>query len=610
MECGILSGGAFAKARKAVAFAFAVALSLTSAATDAFPVKPVWRPSANFHFISDSWTLFPEREAFRALTPSISVRPVKTKEGLLHFPIESCRPPLAADGSPRPFAITMWTRPGLMPANFFVERLDPRDPELFRAFRKEHPGLIGIRTGEWVNEAKFHPKRSDTGWPAARKGRAVSAEEVSNICARAIFRDRFLSRTNFIAHLKWNFDRIVEMCYRAPDACNIGDGCYCCDHLEADWGIGGLWMETSRNYRMWQVQLMFCRGAASQFNLPFHWYVASYFKGFNSNGQWCKKDTNQTADTLDGGISRSAVKRVTYLTYLAGASSYQREAGGSCYRYGHGERKGQIAPEGEIYEGFYDFVKRTPDRGLPLRPVAIVVPRDRGYNRDGGNAFLRFPLTRSDRMLDLVESIVLDYPHNKTWSMMKSGVERVMSNSRFGDVFDVLVPDVDHKETFARALLEHRVAVIAGEIAGDEATRAAFAAFLRAGGKVVNVRKFVPEGDAAEWKDPQIRAKLETALEEAVLPLHPFKVEGDVQFGFNRTARGYLVYLIDNAGVTKFGDKPEVISPGGAEVSISLGDSRPSAVRELVTRQPLKHDGRKVTLVVPHGDIRVVEIVK
>ena len=586
----------------------AALLAQLSALAQAFPAEPVWRPPRDFHFISDSWTLFPEREAFRALTPQVSVRPVKTKEGLLHFPVEHCRPPTAADGSPRPFLMTMWTRPGLMSSNFFVERLDPRDPGFFREFRKAHPELIGICTSEWVNEAKFHPKRSETGWPAARKGRAVSAEEVSNICDRAVFRDRFLSRTNFIAHLKWNFDRITEMCYHAPDACIIGDGCYCCDHLEADWGAGGLWMETSRNYKMWQIQLMFCRGAASQFNLPFHWYVASFFKGFNSDGQWCRIDTNQTADTPAGGISRSAVKRVTYLTYLAGAASYQREASGTCYSYRHGEKKGQIAPEGEMYEGFYDFVKRTPDRGVPCRPVAIVVPRDRGYSRECGSPFLRFPSTPSDRMLDMVEDIILDNPHNRLRSMMKAGIERVMANSRFGDVFDVLVPDVDHRETFARALMEHRVAIVAGILRNDEATRAAFAAFLRAGGRIVNVRKIAGECAAGGGVDPEARAKLEAALEAEVQPLHPFKVEGDVQFGFNRTACGYLVYLINNAGVKKFGDQPEEITPGGTTVTISLGDFRASSVRELVAGQKLESDGRRISVDVPYGDIRVVEI--
>ena len=93
-----------------------------------------------------------------------------------------------------------------------------------------------------------------------------------------------------------------------------------------------------------------------------------------------------------------------------------------------------------------------------------------------------------------------------------------------------------------------------------------------------------------------------------MLPLHPFKVEGDVQFGFNRTACGYLVYLINNAGVKKFGDQPEEITPGGTTVTISLGDFRASSVRELVAGQKLEADGRRISVDVPYGDIRVVEI--
>ena len=108
--------------------------------------------------------------------------------------------------------------------------------------------------------------------------------------------------------------------------------------------------------------------------------------------------------------------------------------------------------------------------------------------------------------------------------------------------------------------------------------------------------------------DPEARAKLEAALEAEVLPLHPFKVEGDVQFGFNRTACGYLVYLINNAGVKKFGDQAEEIASGGAMVTIALGDFRASSVRELVVGQTLESDGRKIAVAVPYGDIRVVEI--
>ena len=66
--------------------------------------------------------------------------------------------------------------------------------------------------------------------------------------------------------------------------------------------------------------------------------------------------------------------------------------------------------------------------------------------------------------------------------------------------------------------------------------------------------------------------RLAAAAEASVLPLHPFKVEGDVQFGFNRTGYGYLVYLINNGGVKKYGDTLEQIMPGGAEVVITAKD--------------------------------------
>ena len=66
--------------------------------------------------------------------------------------------------------------------------------------------------------------------------------------------------------------------------------------------------------------------------------------------------------------------------------------------------------------------------------------------------------------------------------------------------------------------------------------------------------------------------RLTAEAEAAVLPLHPFKVEGDVQFGFNRTGYGYLVYLINNAGVKKYGDTLEQIAPGGSDVVITAKD--------------------------------------
>ena len=37
----------------------------------------------------------------------------------------------------------------------------------------------------------------------------------------------------------------------------------------------------------------------------------------------------------------------------------------------------------------------------------------------------------------------------------------------------------------------------------------------------------------------------------------PVSVDGDIQWGVNKTEKGWLVYLINNTGVIKFSDEPE-----------------------------------------------------
>lgn len=566
---------------------------------------PLWQPTEKFHMLSEAAYLFPEREAFRALCPRISVRPRENKDGTWTLPVESVKPPKNADGSPRPFYLTLWTRMGLLPGMFFKAKLDPTDAERFRKFRAEHPEMIGIITSEWVNDSKWGRIKNPNGHPrwlvqpgkkqTKIRGPKFTLDEYLAVMDRPEFVHAKDSRSNYLDYFKMVFDRTVDLCYHAPEEMIIGDGCYCTDHLVADWGAGGIWMETSRNYMMWQVQMMFARGAASQYNIPFHWYVATFWAGFDSSGEKFKRDGHQTPDHPERGISYSAVERVTYLTYLSGAATYEREGPGSNYKYCEGERKGKISPEGEFISRFYDFQKKCSDRGVPLRPVAVVVPRDRGYCRNGGLPFYNdFAYTRSDYLMDALMAVLLEYPRNKAVGMAKSGVERVMANSKFGDVFDVIVPGGKKPETFRRALKEHQVAFLAGEFDFSPEDRRAIEEFKAQGGKLIDVGALVewlgPERSLANicpeefdfWNDfnlPKGKTdvylgldRLTAAAEAAVLPLHPFKVEGDVQFGFNRTGYGYLVYLINNAGVKKYGDTLEQIAPGGSDVVITAKD--------------------------------------
>ena len=85
----------------------------------------------------------------------------------------------------------------------------------------------------------------------------------------------------------------------------------------------------------------------------------------------------------------------------------------------------------------------------------------------------------------------------------------------------------------------------------------------------------------------------------------PLKVEGDVQYMIHRNHRGWLVSLFNNygSGFNRTWDNPENKNDPRCDVTVTI---RPrfkyQSVREWFT------GGRKLTLKVPSGDVRVVEI--
>ena len=78
-----------------------------------------------------------------------------------------------------------------------------------------------------------------------------------------------------------------------------------------------------------------------------------------------------------------------------------------------------------------------------------------------------------------------------------------------------------------------------------------------------------------------------------------------------RLPDGWQVYLVNNGGVTKFGDRAEAFDPKGAEVELdlaSLGGAVTAA--ELFSGERLQVRDGKVRLLVPSGDLRIVDVKK
>ena len=592
----------------------------------------------------------PDLPSFRAMEPEYKVMPVRNDDGTWTYPYRDVQLLKNERGEERPFLLNLYPRLPLR-ANLVLFGKFRRDLDDYRAWTAEHPGYRGCVTLEWVNDVlcpttpggvKNHlfrkPKPDETDF-------SITSNELAQVLARDEYVHGFDDRHQFVTNLlRKSYDRIVETCFDDPKRLFIGDGITCADHLVADWGAGGLAFETTRNYCFWQIQMMFIRGAAFQYGLPFHWYVASFYYGYRADGRF-DGNGNQTADTPELGCSPSAVKRVSYLSYFAGADAWEREAMryAFCHRAKTAKDKsldGKISEEGLFYDSFYKFCRKNP-RGEPYRSVALIVPIRRGYTRTGGRAFRLFAYTHADRMLDAVMSVILDFPKNRQMAAMKRGVERVMANSKYGDVFDVLCPDGERRAYFRKALPAYRVAFLIGDYPDDPEMEGALEAFVRGGGTLVvnsaqpvTRRPWVKElgvrvTEKPYWTDwygddeaAQERAlaeigigepvrfpEIERTMDELVLPTHPFKVTGDVQFGFCRRADGWLVYLLNNGGVTKFADRVATYDPNGAEVVIALGSFAGCPVRELVAEETLAEDGTgAIRLSVPSGDVRVIFI--
>lgn len=576
-----------------------------------------------------------------------SVRP----DGTCYFDFSKVKP-----AKERDFFLNLRARTGFNARAFYFGKF-VHDYDGYRKFLEEHPNFLFFESWEWGNDA-YLPIRRPSVLTMPSRSNHLNSNELAQVVARVRMppdRDGFVEKI-----LRPVFDRLCEWHFNEPQRLLLGEGHYCIGHLAAYWGAGMIGIETTRDYLFWQIQMMFCRGAARQFRVPWKWYVAGFLAGMENgkrkDGSYCAESHGRPWHGPQYGISQSAIKRVTYLTYLSGADWYEREnMTATHFLVKNGPPR--LSDEGRMFNRFHAFAKRT-DRGRPLVPFALLVPANRGYTRKAGPAFDRYGYTRPDYMLDALMSVILDYPRNKQLENYTNHVERVMANSPYGDVFDALTPDFPDQSSFARTIGDYRVAFLAGdygrnaELADilrkyvenggwlvmssaqydtfpvdtarlEPMRNSAFSsARIGKGGVIVGSKPYLVEWDDADGNaaaralagmkigSPVRFPDLEWLIGELECQYLPVKVSGDIQFGINEIGGGWLVYLINNAGVVKFPDKVQQIAPGGSKVKVDFGRWGKCSVKELIEGREVAPAAGCVELEVPHGDIRVLKIVR
>jgi hypothetical protein len=168
-----------------------------------------------------------------------------------------------------------------------------------------------------------------------------------------------------------------------------------------------------------------------------------------------------------------------------------------------------------------------------------------------------------------------------SWGLGEQGC---LYNSEFGGIFDVLCPDSGQDSArFAQALARYRhVLLVSDKFDKAKFDSAALSAFERSGGKV--------------HRYPSAECGTKEQLRELLLKIQsetmPVVVDGDIQWGVNKTENGWLVYLINNKGVQSyFGEKEVLLKERTADVTVTV-----------------KATGRKISAKVEPGGYKLIEI--
>jgi len=575
------------------------------------------------------------------------------------------------------------------------------DKPSYEKWKQEHPNFLGFWTGvEWENEF--------IGCVLAHFPGVLEATK--QVSSKTAF-DRIEAMKKWVTADRDAAVRGLHECYQGlrryyfddPDKMLFLRAAWCFDHYALEWGAGMAIYETSNTgpYRH-QVGLFHVRGAGRQYGKPWQWYIATYYHGDDKNGKWSVCNEPNYISTTDSavlsqeeesgrgfGMSVSLKRRDMYLAYLSGASIVEHEDWFrvNCRLEDGAPPKWTLSPHGQAMKGWYDFTKRHPDRGISYAPVALFTPFNQGMPVWGGQPWEFFAVERPDTMIDgFMYTIV---PNSQD---VKSGKEGGLSNSPYGDIFDVLAPDPPSGPIALDALRNYKAAILLGKYNIDAPLAERLMEYVRQGGTlVINARQVTqhlpveflgakPTGKTVElagdvknalnndtvalpepydydpleligakpmWTDgkggvvasvhdygrgrvvltavdylmPRQPAKfkgttktvppVDLLMRQIVSEVLPVEVQGDVEYGLNRTAGGWWLYLINNRGVTKFTKTPDELNPAEtARVTVNLRALPVTKVRELLEDEDIAMMPGKNALMIEvgPGDIRVLQI--
>lgn len=398
----------------------------------------------------------------------------------------------------------------------------------------------------------------------------------------------------------------------------------------AEWGADIIITEFGAYSPCVQARMALARGASRQFSVPFATQTSPWYKGITFY------EDGEGDEVARGGHSSWFQARTWYLTWLGGAvfacpegaqlSMFQRppELRGKPYSVpvvdpkAPEDKRYKLSSTGERAKQFVRLINEHTDIGIPYTPFALVLDHYAGFQVMPGAGEI-YPWWRlKPTPGDMETALMLDTVFPRTVLFKPGDVfseSRLLVNSPYGESFDIVHSNID-----AAKLAAYPVAILLGDHALTPEFRATLASYLKGGGFLVlnqrlagqlgpDIERFRGMGRVLVeefLRDARSARELMDKLSARYLPL---TIEGDIQYTINRTKSGWLVGLIENKGKWKEEKGPVLVNgPKLRPVKIATRQGRIRGATEWVESKTIP-GGESVTIEVPAGDVRIVELV-
>jgi hypothetical protein len=394
-------------------------------------------------------------------------------------------------------------------------------------------------------------------------------------------------------------------------------------HYEAyvgGWGARCIGLELGENIAFTQSKLAFARGASRRWQKPWSVQVSPWMHGACTSSGPLRNEGGGVRG-LEAGHSLSFYERIWLHAWFAGAAMVTPENSLSSF-FEKAEAPWTLTSHGRKGAEVFQFMK-SHDRGVPFMPVAIVMDHLAGYNGYKDKPWGILEPTTGDRQLrDLFDHQLFPgsdhihanpFPNNPELSYLRP--------TPFGEIFDVQLTSAS-----AEMLSSYPVILLAGDIEFGDELMAKLERALKLGGKLLlspahqtalgsrfGRLSIYPGAELLEpWTNPATgrpAAIADARLKRLVHETLPVEVSGDpIQYQINRTSSGWVIELINNAGVIKKPDQAATIDPNAtARVTLRTKVSCRSAIEWKSNRTYPKAD--EIRVDVGPGQSAFVELV-